>query len=264
MYIILIILIIMLPKTKSLVLRGANICAFLLTVAVNALANILPLNGKTTAQISDSYPTLITPAGYVFSIWGIIYILLFVFMIFQALPKQKENPFLSKISYLFVLSSIANVSWLFLWHYEQIVLSVIPMFVLLATLIAIYLRLQIGQSNVPMKEKLCVHVPFSVYLGWITVASIADVAAALVATNWDGLGLGEVTWTILVIIIAMIINLAVIITRRDIAYSLVIIWALIGIIAKQYEEQSIVITAGISAIIIVIALISVYIVRRKP
>jgi len=254
----------MLPKTKSLVLQGANICAFLLTIVVNALANILPLNGKTTAQISDSYPTLITPAGYVFSIWGIIYILLFVFMIFQALPKQKENPFLSKISYLFVLSSIANASWLFLWHYEQIVLSVIPMFVLLATLIAIYLRLQIGQSNVPMKEKLCVHVPFSVYLGWITVAAIADVAAALVAINWDGLGLGEVTWTILVIIVAMIINLAVIITRRDIAYSLVIIWALIGIIAKQYEEQSIVITAGISAIIIVIALISMHIVRRKP
>ncbi len=248
--------IIMQSNTKSLVLQGANIGSFLLTVIVNALANILPLNGKTTAQISDAYPTLFTPAGYVFSIWGVIYVLLFVFMIFQALPKQGENPFLSKISYLFVLGSIANVSWLFLWHYEHVVLSVIPMLALLGTLIAIYLRLQIGQSNVTLKEKLCVHLPFSVYLGWITVASIADVAAALTAIHWDRFGLADVTWATLVIIISAIITLAVIITRKDIAFSLVIVWALIGIIVQQAETQSVVITSEISVIIIIIALIA--------
>jgi len=237
-------------------LQGANIGAFLLTLVVNALGNILPLGGKTTGEISDLYPTLFTPAGYVFSIWGVIYALLLIFVIFQASPKQKEKLFLSKIGYLFVLSSVANVSWLFLWHYEQIILSLIPMFALLGTLIAIYLRLQIGQSYVPLKEKLFVHLPFSVYLGWITVAPIANVAAALTAIRWDGWGLGDVTWTILVIVVSLIITLAVIVTRRDVAFGLVIVWALIGIIVKQIERQSIVVTAGIGAIVITIALIA--------
>jgi len=243
-------------SSKNLILlQIANASAFIVTVIVNLLANTLALNGKTTGEISDLYPTLITPAGYVFSIWGVIYILLFIFIVFQALPKQKEEPFLCKISFLFVLSNVMNISWLFLWHYEQITLSVIPMFLLLATLIAIYLRLDIGRAEVSRKERLCVHLPFSVYLGWITVASITNVAAALTAVNWDGWGIDAVTWAILMIIIALIIDLTIVIKRRDIAYSLVIIWALAGIIVKQAEKQSIVITAGISAIIIVIALI---------
>lgn len=242
--------------SKNLVLlQIANACTFIATVAVNSLANALALNGKTTGEISDLYPTLITPAGYVFSIWGVIYILLSVFIVFQALPKQREETFLCKISLLFVLSNVMNISWLFLWHYEQITLSVIPMFVLLASLIAIYLRLDIGRAKVSLKERLCVHLPFSVYLGWITIASIANVAAALTAINWDGWGIEVVTWAILVIIIALTIDLAIVIKRRDIAYSLVVIWAFAGIIVKQAETQSIVITAGISAIIIVVALI---------
>jgi len=240
-----------------MLLRIANIVAFVLVVVVNILANLLPLNGRTTASISDAYPTLIAPAGYVFSIWGIIYALLLIFTLFQTLPSQKDKPFLRQISYLFLLSSLANVVWLFLWHYEQIVLSVLPMFVLLASLIMIYLRLQIGKSDASTFEKLSVHVPFSVYLGWITVAPIANVAAAAIALDWDGLGLDEITWTVLVIIIALIITLGVIVTRKDIAYSLVIIWALVGIAVKQNNEQSIVLSAGVSAAIILIAVAAV-------
>ena len=241
---------------KSGFLNAANVFAFILVVVVNVLANALPLNGKTTAEISDSYPSLIAPAGYVFSIWGIIYALLLVFTIYQALPSQRGKPFLQQIGYFFVLGSLANACWIFLWHYELIVPSVLLMFVLLATLIAVYVRLQIGRSNAPLVEKLCVHLPFSVYLGWITVAPIANVAAAVVFLGWDGLGLGEVNWTILVIIIALIITLGVIVTRKDIAYSLVIIWALVGIIVKQMDEQSIVLSAGISAAIILVALVA--------
>jgi hypothetical protein len=250
-------------SSRNLVLlQGANVAAFIVTVLVNALANTTALNGKTTGEISDLYPTLITPAGYVFSIWGIIYTLLLIFTVYQALPSQREKPFLREISFLFVLSSLLNITWLFLWQYEHITLSVIPMFALLATLIAIYLKLKIGKSSVPLREKLVVHLPFSVYLGWITIAAIADVAAALVSINWNGLGLGDVTWAILVIIIAFIITLAVIVTRRDIAYSLVIIWALVGIMVKQSGNQSIVIVAGISAIIVAIALFSVILVSK--
>ncbi|MGB9659967.1 MAG: tryptophan-rich sensory protein [Nitrososphaerales archaeon] len=223
-------------------------------IVVNALANILPLNGKTTAEISDSYLNLFTPSGYAFSIWGLIYALLLIFAVYQALPSQREKTFLHKIGFFFVLSCIANISWIFLWYYEQIILSLVPIFALLITLIVIYLCLNIGRSDAPLKERLYVHLPFSVYLGWITVAPIANVAAALTAINWDGWGIGDVAWTILVIIIAMIITLAVIVKRKDIAFSLVIVWALIGIIVKQIENQSIFITASVSAAIIMIAL----------
>jgi len=242
--------------TRLSYLKVANVGAFVLTVGVNALANILPLGGNTTAEISDAYPTLLAPAGYVFSIWGIIYALLLVFTVYQAYQRE-DTTFLSKISVFFVVGSLANVCWLFLWHYEQIVPSVVPMFLLLATLIAIYLRLQVGKGKVSLKEKLSVHVPFSVYLGWITIAAIANVASALVAVNWDGWGLGAVTWAVLLIVIALIVTLMVIVTRKDVAYSLVILWALVGIVAKQGAYSDIVLAAEVSAIIIVIALVAV-------
>lgn len=250
-------------SSKSWILKGANFAGFLVTVVVNALSNILPLNGRTTGEISDLYSNLFTPAGYVFSIWGVIYLLLLIFVLYQILPKKRETEFLSKIGYLFVLSSIANIVWIFFWHYEQIILSIIPMLVLLTALISIYLGLQIGHSDVSLSEKLAVHLPFSVYLGWITVATIANVAAALTAINWDGLGISEVTWTVLVITIALIITLGVIYTRKDVGYSLVIIWALGGIIVKQIENQSIVLTSGIGVAIILSALIASMILKRS-
>lgn len=252
----------------ALLMRWANAAAFLITIVVNALANTSMLNGKNTGEISDLYPTLVTPAGYVFAIWGLIYILLLVYVVFQAFPSQKQKAFQKEVGVLFVLSCVFNVVWLFLWQYGYITLSVLPMFALLATLITTYLRLNIGKSNASLKEKLSVHLPFSVYLGWITVASIADVAAALVSVNWDGFGLSDVTWAILVITVALIITLLVIFTRRDIAYSLVLVWALVGIAVKQSANQSIVTTTEISAIVILIALVLSILIsrlrRQKP
>ncbi|MCW4047765.1 MAG: tryptophan-rich sensory protein [Candidatus Bathyarchaeota archaeon] len=236
-------------------LRWGNIAAFISVIAVNSLAgSTTVLNGKNTAEISDAYPTLITPAGYVFSIWGLIYALLAAFVIFQALPNQQQKPFQKKIGVLFVLSSVFNVVWLFLWQYEYITVSVALMFALLATLIAIYLRLNIGTSGVPTRERLAVHLPFSVYLGWITIAAIANVAAALVAVNWDGFGLSAETWAVAIIIVALIITLLVTFTRRDIAYSLVVIWALAGIAVKQSASQNIVTTAEVGIAVIAVAL----------
>ena len=144
--------------------------------------------------------------------------------------------------------------WLFLWHYDQIVLSVALMFALLATLIAIYLRLGIGKTSVTLKERAFVHLPFSVYLSWIAVASIAKVASALVSIQWDGFGLASDTWAVLVIAVALLITLAVIATRKDVAYSLVLVWALIGIAVNQSAYQNITMAATISAFIILVAL----------
>ena len=238
--------------------KWINILAFILTVIVNSLAGSTTiLGGKFTAEISDANPTLITPAGYVFSIWGIIYILLGVFVVFQALPSQQGQAFQKKIGWLFALSSLLNIVWLFLWQFEYLVFSVVLMFLLLASLILIYLRLDIGISKVTMREKLAVHLPFSVYLGWITIASIANVSVTMVSLNWDGFGINPETWATLIIIVALAITLLVLATRRDIAYGLVIIWALLGIAVKQIENQNIVMLTEISAIVILLALIGI-------
>jgi len=244
-------------KINSVLLRWMNIVAFAFTVLVNSLAGSTTiLGGKLTAAISDANPTLITPAGYVFSIWGIIYILLGVFIVFQVLPSQKGREYHEKIGWLFVLSSLFNIIWLFLWQFEYLIFSVVLMFLLLASLIAVYLRLKIGKTTVTLREKLAIHMPFSVYLGWITIASIANVSVTLVSLNWDGFGLGAEAWAALVLIVALIITLLVITTRKDVAYALVIIWALVGIAVKQSSNQTILMLTEISAIIIAIVLVA--------
>lgn len=242
---------------SNIILQVVNVVAFLAVVIVNGLATTTLLNGRTTAEVSDLYPTLITPAGFTFSIWSIIYVLLLAFVVFQLLPRHRQDAFHDQIGYLFALSSVFNVVWLFLWQYDYITVSVALMFALLTSLVAIYIRLKIGKSKAPFREKLCVHLPFSVYLGWITVASIANVATALVSVNWDGFGIGEATWAVLVIAIALIITLAVLATRRDIAYGLVIAWAFAGIIVNQSGNPDIVTTGEVSAIITVIAVVVV-------
>jgi benzodiazapine receptor len=250
-------------SAKFTLLKTTNVIAFALTVIVNSLAGSTTLiGGKSTAEISDLNPTLITPAGYVFAIWGVIYILLGVFVVYQALPSEKGKDYQERISWLFITSSLLNIAWLFLWQNEILSLSVLVMFLLLASLIAIYLRLNIGKSKAPAREKLAVHLPFSVYLGWITIASIANVSAFLVSINWDGFGINPETWAVLIIVVALLITLAVIATRKDVAYALVIIWALMGIAVNQSSNQNIVTTSEASAAIVAVALIAVIILTR--
>ena len=242
-------------KTNPNLFRFGNIIAFIITLAVNGLAGTMVLNDRSTAQVSDLYSNPFTPAGYVFAIWGIIYTLLGVFVIYQVLPKQKDKVFQKQIGAFFILSSIFNVVWLFLWQYDYITESCVLMFALLASLIAIYVRLGIGKSSALRAEKLCVHLPFSVYLGWITVASLANVAAALVSVGWNGFGLNAETWAIMAMIAALVVTLAVIAARRDIAYSLVVVWALGGIAVKQNTYPNIVAVAEVGIVIIVIAMV---------
>jgi benzodiazapine receptor len=252
-----------LQSKDSSILRYANILFYALTVVVNSLAGgTTILGGQLTAAVSDANPTLITPAGYVFSIWGIIYLLLGVFVIYQALPSQKGKEYQNRIGWLFVLSSLINVLWLFLWQYNYLSVSVVLMFALLATLILIYVRLGIGKSKVTLRERIAVHLPFSVYLGWITVASIANVAVTLVSLGWDGFGINPETWAILVVAVALIITMLMLITRKDVAYALVIIWALVGIGVKQSGNQTIVLLTEISAFIVAVALIATILITQ--
>jgi translocator protein len=247
-----------LDKNNSALLRYANIILFTITVIVNSIAGSTTLiGGRNTATISNNNPTLITPAGYVFSIWGVIYILLGAFVVYQALPRERSSDYHRKISWLFVLSSLINIAWIFVWQFESLILSVALIFALLLTLIAIYLRLNIGKSKVKTSERLAVHLPFSVYLGWITIASIADVAVTLTAYNWNGFGISPETWAIIVVAVALVITMLMLGTRKDVAYALVVIWALIGIGVNHSSNQTVVLLIEISSIIVGVALLAV-------
>lgn len=248
-----------------------NLLGFLGTVVVNALANILPINNITTGDVSDLYPNLFTPANITFAIWGLIYVLLAIFVIYQLLPSVRRDPhkadFVRRIGPLFFISCLANIGWIFAWHYQNIALSLVLMLVLLGCLLMIYLKLGIGTTAVTKARKYLVHIPFSVYLGWITVATIANVAAMLVDANWGTFGLGAQFWAVAVIIVGIGIALSMLFTRKDIYYGLVVDWALLGILMKrlsdtQAPDQNVVAVTIAGLAIITIGII-VQSVRRK-
>lgn len=170
--------------TRDIARQFVVVVSTVAVIVMNILANTLPLNGLNTGEISDRFDVYFVPAGYVFSIWGLIYIGLIAYTVYQALPSQRENPALRKIGYWYVLSCAANITWLFLWHYEVFNLTLLPMLALLASLIVIYLRLGIGTREVSPAERWSVHATFSLYLGWITVATIANATQLLDYLGW--------------------------------------------------------------------------------
>jgi hypothetical protein len=213
--------------------QAVIVVAVIATIVVNGLANALPLNGLTTGEISDRFDVFFVPAAYVFSIWGLIYLGLIAYAVYQALPAQRENPRLNRIAVPFLLGTLGNVAWLFLWHYEIFTLTVLAMGLLLLSLISVYLRLEIGRTSVSRAENWFVRVPFSIYLGWVTVATIANVTSLLDYLQWGGWGLSEQTWTAIMLAAGLLITGAVAFTRRDLAYVLVIVWAFAGIGVKH-------------------------------
>ena len=202
-------------------------------IAMNVLANALPLNGQATGEISDRFAVLFVPAGYVFSIWGLIYLGIIVYAVYQVLPRQRDNPRLQRIGYLFALSCAANVAWLWLWHYEQFTLTLVAMFSLLGLLIAIYTRLWSTRRQAPPRERWLVDLLFSVYLGWISVAAISNAAVVLDFYQWNQGGLSDVVWTVVMLGVGVGLSLAMTRARRDAAYTLVLVWAYVGIALKQ-------------------------------
>lgn len=243
--------------TQAKYLQILNVLAFAAVIVVNVLSNVLPLNGRTAAEISDALPSFFTPAGYTFSIWGLIYSALLGFVIYQALPAQRHNSLVGRIGWLFVASSFFNVSWLFAWHYGYYVLSVVLMISLLLTLIAIYQRLEIGspQPRLPLLDKLLVQGPFSLYLGWITVATIANVASVLVYLGWDGFGISGPVWSAVMMVVATAVAAVLLFNRRNLAYAAVLVWALFGIRAAQAGVPLVANVALITAVVIVIVAI---------
>lgn len=239
--------------TQPKYLQILNVMAFVAVIIVNILSNALPLNGRTAGEISDTLPSFFTPAGYTFSIWGLIYSALLGFIIYQALPAQRHNAFIGRIGWLFIASSVFNVSWLFAWHYGYYLLSVVLMIFLLLTLIAIYQRLEIGRPKPRLAtlDKLLLQVPFSLYLGWITVATIANIASVLVYSGWDGFGVPGPVWSAVMMVIATGVAAVLLFNRRNLTYAAVLVWALFGIRAAHADIALVANTALITAIVII-------------
>jgi hypothetical protein len=235
-------------------LRVANIIAFVIMIVMNYLANALPLNGKTTGELSGQYPNLFVPAGVTFSIWGIIYILLLAYTILQFLARNKVVA--DATGWLFVISCLLNAIWIVTWHYEFPGISLIVMSLLLVTLVIINYRLTPLSSPV-------IKASFGIYLGWICIAAIANATAFLVAVNWRGWGLPDEFWSSLMVFTGAVIILVVLNRFRNPFTGIAVIWALTGIIiARSWPEHKTVIIAA-SLSIVAVAVYSALITLRK-
>ena len=248
--------------SKDIIRQAANLFTVALALIVNILASALPLNGQYTGEISDRFQVYFVPAGYVFSIWGIIYLGWIAFTLFQLQPSQKESPRLRHLGYLFALSNILNAAWLFCWHYNLFGLSVLIMLALLGLLIASYLRLNVNRTAVAPMEYWSVDILFSVYLGWITVATVANITAWLYFVGWDGFGIPAPVWPVIMLAIASLLGVAMAITRRDVGYVSVLVWAFIGIALKQLSAPTVSIAAWVAAALMLGCFVYSWIKRR--
>lgn len=229
-------------RTAGNWLAWLNLVGFLGMVVVNYLANALPINNLNTGQLSDKYPNLFVPAGFTFSIWGVIYLLLAVFVFFslkQAITGREVFPAFKAIGLLFFLTCLANAGWIFAWHYEQLLLSLLVMLTLLVLLIIIYQRL----SRRPYEEKqhdcFPARLPFSIYLAWISVATVANATAVLVGFKWNRFGLSEQFWTVSILGTLTVLTFILILKKRDLLFGLTVVWALTGIIYKRILDTSV-------------------------
>lgn len=219
----------------------ANMLALIITILINYVGNAGIFNGQTMATVSDRYANLFTPAGYAFSIWGLIYIGLLCFVIYTGrslFGSKQADPILFRVGWLFVLSCLANSLWVVAWLHDYIGLSVLVMIALLAVLLRILALILSAHTAEPLRTRLLVRLPFALYTGWISVALIANVAAWLTKINWDGWGITVEVWTLVLIAVAGLANVWMVLRRHLFGYGVVGIWALIAIAVANDREGS--------------------------
>ncbi|PZV08165.1 MAG: hypothetical protein DCF21_20970 [Leptolyngbya sp.] len=211
--------------------------AVLGAVVFNTLFNRFPPGGQSVGEIANTIlaGVLITPANYAFAIWGIVYLGLFAYAIYQFHPQRRQDPQLQRVNWLLIVACIAQSVWIGLFSIQQFGWSILAMLGILIPLMGIYLTLGIGRERVSRQRRWMAHIPFSLYLGWISVATIVNVASALYASNWGGWGISSVTWTVAMIVVAAIIGELVIYRHGDVAFTLVFVWAFVAIAVRQSE-----------------------------
>lgn len=226
-------------KTERLGVKFFVVITFIAMIVVNYLAQTLPINGVTPGQVSDSYPNLFAPAGLTFSIWGIIYLLLGVYTLYQLGlfqgNEKADGELLNRVGVLFSISSLMNIAWIFSWHYGIIPLSMVFMIGILVCLIMIARAVDV--SRLTLKERIFVRLPFGVYFGWITVATIANATVLLVSLGFKGFLFSEAIWTVLVLLIGAAIGVLTLLRFKCVAYGLVLMWGYTGILIKHLSAK---------------------------
>ena len=234
---------------------------FIIVIATNALANILPINEFNTGQISGFYPNYFVPAGFTFSIWGIIYLFLLNYSISYTYftIKQRQFPdikkYLDTITPYYWFTCILNAGWILVWHYLQVGVSVLIMLAFLFSLIQIFVIMQKQVLTIKPLYQFLIKTPFSIYLGWISVATIANITALLVHVKWSGFGIDPIYWTILMISIAIVLGIYFILFFKNIAHPLVLVWALWGIKAAQGPKSELINQLTVIGILVLVSLI---------
>ena len=234
--------------------QGLNIIGLIIMITINALANILPINDIPTGDVSDKYENIFTPAGFTFSIWGVIYLSLIILIVYLTIglirKKTRSINYIKDMGYFFFISSILNSIWIFLWHYELLGASIFVMLGILISLIIIYRRINLTSINYRWLT-----TPFSIYLGWISVATIANITAWQVAINWGRLGRTETFWYVILLIVIVLLTGFFIKIFKDYIYTLVILWSLTGILAKLAEEMALIRLAPVATMLAMLAII---------
>lgn len=243
-------------QKNSVLWSVISIIALIATVVVNALANIIPFNGMNTGEVANQYDIFFFPAAYVFSIWTVIYIGLAIFVVYQLLPSNRSNTRLQAVAPWFVLNSALNSVWMVAWHYNAVLLSVLFMLGILTTLLVIYYKLRIPDLEVSLHEQVCARLPFRIYLGWISVATIANISTWLFTLDIHPFGLPDPTWAAIMIVVAGLLAIAMLFRFRDIWFAAVVVWAVLGIMVRFPEIESIQFTAGVSSSILLGMLIA--------
>lgn len=220
-------------KIKQIYLKILVLIAYVSVILINNLAVTLPINGLTPGEISDSYPNLFAPTGLTFSIWGLIYLLLGAYSVYQLFfsVKSSQKQLISKINPYFILSSVANIGWIFSWHYLQIGLALLFMLVILFSLIKIADIL--ANKKFTLKENILIKLPFNIYFGWITIATVANTTILLVSLNWMGFGISSQIWTIIILLVASLVGIFRMLKDKNVAYGMVFLWAYFGIWLKH-------------------------------
>ncbi len=230
------------------------VVSLLTVVLINALANILPINGQTTGEISNRLPVLFTPAGYVFSIWGLIYALLTIWII--GLWKNRRDSLFDRRSLLFILSSLFNITWILSWHYEYFIWTIVFMIGLLFTLALLYRTYSIHDNRMTGR------LPISIYLGWVSVATIANISYVLTYYQWSGWGLSDSLWAVIMLTIGTALALHIRFHYFDIVYPLVFMWAFIGIAGQNGFEELLVMTASLFLSAVLLA--GILFIKKRP
>lgn len=245
-------------------------------LVMNYLSQSLPFGGQTNGQVSDKYHTDFTPAGFAFSIWGLIYLGLTAFAVYQALPSQRTNPRFRAVGPLVILNGLLNCLWLPTFQNEYFLPSVLIILSMLFTAFGINLGLRLHKplepelahhrvSDVPAAEKWIARAPFGLYFGWLTVASIANVSVWLTAIGWDGWGLDTQLWAQLLIVIGLFIGLFTFNRLRSFSYLIVFVWAFSAIAVEQQGNGSVSLVAGAAAVVAAIVwLVSLFRQSRVP